>query len=529
MAIVTAGACAVLLLAAGASSAEAAATVSPNSGPTAGGTSVTISAGVTGFAAVAAGGDSAYAIGDDGHIYAWGDGSSGQLGNGAFVGSHLPVQVSSGAIPAGVTIVQIVAGYSASAWLLGSDGHIYSWGSDTSGALGDGGSTNQDTPVRVLAGAIPLGVTITQIAAGGSSAYALGSNGYVYSWGLNSQGQLGNGTLTPSSVPVQVSAGAIPLGVRVTRIIGGYSNAFAFGSDGHIYSWGGGGLGDLGDGVNGDSHVPVQVVAGVIPAGVTITALAAQQDGAYALGSDGHIYSWGYNALDELGDGLTTSTSSPVLVIQGAVPVGVTFTQVGGTSGGGYGVGSDGHIYAWGYNQSSQLGNGNSASSASPVQVLSTVIPVGVTVATIGGGYHTGYALGSDGRIYGWGENTRGEIGNNAVANANSAVLGPNVIATGVTFGGVAGTAFGQANDITTVVAPAHAAGVVLVAVLGTVYGGASVTTIVSSTMLAAAYTYKPLLASTGVDFPWNLLVAALVALPLGMVLVALRRPSLHR
>ncbi|MEG0595479.1 MAG: chromosome condensation regulator RCC1, partial [Aurantimicrobium sp.] len=106
-------------------------------------------------------------------------------------------------------------------------------------------------------------VTFTSISVGYSHSLALGSNGKTYAWGANFSGQLGNGTNTDSDVPVLVQA---PAGVTFTSISAGSSHSLALGSDGNTYAWGYNWYGQLGNGTNTDSDVPVLVQA---PAGVT--------------------------------------------------------------------------------------------------------------------------------------------------------------------------------------------------------------------------------------------------------------------
>src|SRR5665213_2705019 len=168
----------------------------------------------------------ARADGGPGSVLAWGYNGYGELGNGTITSSNVPVAVSAGAIPPGTTITQIAAEGDRSL-ALSSSGQVYAWGYNGQGELGDGSTTNSDTPVAVSAGAIPGGTTITQIAGGGSHSLALSSTGQLYTWGLNVYGQLGDGTTTNSDVPVAVSAGAIPAGATITQIAAGALHSLA--------------------------------------------------------------------------------------------------------------------------------------------------------------------------------------------------------------------------------------------------------------------------------------------------------------
>ena len=357
-------------------------------------------------------------------VFAWGDNSSGELGNGNTTNSSTPMPVS---LPSGVTPTAIAGGGGQgdpqpsqfAGYAIGSDGHLYAWGDNSRGALGNGDSpTNGSTPVVV---SLPSGVTPTAIAASQGTGYAIGSDGHLYAWGDGTYGTLGNGTLgngTFSDTPVVVS---LPAGVTPTAIAGGFESAYAIGSDGHLYAWGDNFYGELGDG-NDNSPTPVLVS---LPSGVTPKAIAGGGGFALAIGSDGHLYAWGLNSNGALGDGSTTNSTTPVLV---SLPSGVTPTAIAGGGAAAYAVGSDGHLYAWGLNSSGQLGNGSTTDSSTPVLVS---LPSGVTPSTIAAGSGTGavgsggaaYAIGSDGHLYAWGNDNDGELGDGSNTNSSTPVL----------------------------------------------------------------------------------------------------------
>ncbi len=159
---------------------------------------VTMPAGVT-FTSVTAGNIHSLALGSDGKTYAWGDNSLGQLGDGTTWYRYVPVAVT---MPPGVTFTSVTGGYQSSV-ALGSDGKAYGWGANYYGQLGNGSTTNSSVPVAVT---MPPGVTFTSVSASiGTYSVALGSDGKTYAWGSNGSGQLGNGTTTNSSIPVAVT------------------------------------------------------------------------------------------------------------------------------------------------------------------------------------------------------------------------------------------------------------------------------------------------------------------------------------
>lgn len=302
------------------------------------------------FSQMSAGGFFSLALDSDGSIYTWGDNSLGQLGDGTNIDRNTPVEVA----VTGKTFSDISAGARVSL-VLTTDGSLYSWGQNYYGNVGDGSKTDRNTPVEISV----AGKAISTMSAGLVHSLAITTDGDLYAWGRNEAGRLGDGTTTDRSSAVAVA----DVGKTFATVAAGGAHSLALSSDGSIYAWGSNSDGQLGDGSTTDSHVPAEVVV----ADRTFSAIAAGEDHSLAIAADGSLYSWGGNTVGQLGDGSRTDRSSPVLV---SAP-GKTFSTVSAGDFHSFATAVDGSVFSWGYNSDGQLGNTSIATSLSmqPTQI----------------------------------------------------------------------------------------------------------------------------------------------------------------
>ena len=195
------------------------------------------------------------------------------------------------------------------------NGTAYGWGQDVFGEVGDGTIGGDRHPVAPVIG---LSSGVTAVSGGYYHSLAL-VNGSVYAWGYNAYGQLGDGTTTTRGTPAVVPG----LTSGVTAISAGQHDSLAV-MDGSAYAWGQNQYGQLGNGTTTDSLTAVLV--GGIPDDVT--EVVAEYYGSFALTADHRLFAWGDNSLGEFGNGMTTSSLTPVEVF---APGGYYFSSLSGS------------------------------------------------------------------------------------------------------------------------------------------------------------------------------------------------------
>ncbi len=390
--------------------------------------------GLTGIIKLAGGNSHSLALSSDGTVLAWGANTVGQLGRGTFDGSPLPIDALTG-IDGNAVISAGIGGANGTHTLLRrSDGTVWAWGSNGNGQIGIGSITGvQMTPVQVTS----LGNTVVAVAAGTTHSLALKNDGTVWVWGSNNNGQLGINNTQGSSSPVQVhgfnNSGFL---TGIGAIAAGTNFSLALSSDGTtVWAWGWTNNGQLGDTTSTQRNTPVRVT---FPAGTALSAIAAGASHGLALDSNSAVWAWGLNGSGQLGDESTALKRTPVQVHD---PSTVGFltgiaTIAAGTSHSLAAKSSDGTLLVWGQNSSGQLGI-----SLPPPQTQSSIpMPVsGMTsVSKIAGGGTHSLALKSDGSLWAWGNNNpNGQLGDGSLENrttpVQTVVTGAQKIAAGNT------------------------------------------------------------------------------------------------
>ena len=343
-------------------------------------------------------GNHSLALTHTGRAWAWGDNGNGRLGNNAIVSQRTPVSVL-GAVK---TFCKIAVG---NAWSLAIDknGRAWAWGNGGDGRLGINSTVSALTPVSVL-GAVK---TFCHIGAGNATSAAIDKNGRIWSWGFNNSGQLGNGANTQQLTPVSL-AGAVKTFCKISLSNG---QTLALDKNGRAWGWGFNANGLLGDNSVTARNTPVSVAGAV----KTFCEIAAGNQHALAIDKSGNTWAWGPNGQGQLGANIATFVRTPKSIVLGATK---TFCQV--NIGGGFSAMIDrvGKMWTWGSNTTGQIGDNTTTARYTPVNLAG----VNKTFCKVVSGGGWTLAIAHTGRLWGWGANTNGRIGDNSTTQRNTPV-----------------------------------------------------------------------------------------------------------
>ena len=337
-------------------------------------------------------------------LWIWG-GSSGGSGDGTTTCRCSPVREFYSA----TDWCQVSASGNQHAAAVKTTGQLWTWGSNSCGAIGDGTTVDKCSPVREFCSATDW----CQVSAGTSQTVAVKTTGQLWTWGSNVCGKLGDGTTITKCSPVRERCSATDW-CQVSATAGHNS---AIKTSGQLWAWGSNACGVLGDGTTVEKCSPVREFCSAtdwcqVSVGNTGT---TTRNLSTAIKTSGQLWAWGYNRFGGLGDGTTTSRCSPVRERCSA-------TDWCGVSAGGCmiaAIKTSGQIWTWGSNVSGRLGTGTVAASSSPVREFCSATDWCQVSA---GSYHNTMAVKTSGELWAWGNNAGGKLGDGTTVDKCSPV-----------------------------------------------------------------------------------------------------------
>ena len=325
-----------------------------------------------------------------GGLYVWGSNSFGQLGDNTTTNRVSPVQTVSGG-----TNWKQVSARDATTQAIKTDGTLWGWGFNVAGEIGDGTSVRKSSPVQTVSG----GTNWKQVAGGNSFVGAIKTDGTLWMWGDNGVGELGTNDTTSRSSPIQT----VSAGNNWKQVSCGENHTAAIKTDGTLWLWGRNSEGQLGtNDINGRSS-PIQTVSG----GTNWKQVSCGEEYTAAIKTDGTLWLWGQNGFGgqtgKLGTNDTINRSSPIQTVSG----GTNWKQVACGNMHTGAIKTDGTLWMWGDAGDGRLGNNSITDVSSPVQTVSG----GTNWKQVDCGSDHTAAIKTDGTLWTWGSNAVGTLG----------------------------------------------------------------------------------------------------------------------
>ena len=299
---------------------------------------------------------------------------------------------------------------------LTSLGRVFTWGNNSQGQLGDDTTTNRTTPTDITSQfLLTEGETIISLSLGYYHSSALTSTGRVFTWGVNGQGQLGDGTTTKRTTPTDITSRfSLTEGETIISLSLGSYHSSAITSTGRVFIWGRNSQFQLGDGTTSNRTTPTDITSHfLLTEGETIISLSLAINHSSALTSTGRVFTWGHNSEGELGDGTITNRSTPIDITrrfpltEGEIIMSLSLGYYYSSA-----LTSTGRVFTWGFNDYGQLGDGSTSNRTTPTDITSQfLLSEGEIIMSLSFGGSNSSVLTSTGRVFTFGRNSEGELG----------------------------------------------------------------------------------------------------------------------
>ena len=300
--------------------------------------------------------------------------------------------------------------------LLDSEGDVYCWGNNNRGQLGNNSDESSDQPEKIDVSGVLNDKNIKMLSVGEYHNCVLDAENKIYCWGDNGRGQLGNGQIVSSKVPVEVNMNGDLNGKTVKTVKCGTEHTCALDTEGTVYCWGANNDKQLGDNTGTDKLYPTKVYTDVALKDKKIVNIDTGRDHTCAVDENSKIYCWGANMKGQVGVGYTSANYNPVAVDMTGVLKDKNISEISCGYNSSCVLDENGKAYCWG----EVPGNGVDEESPVPVEVLSDGALSEKVLVSISVGYDHVCGLDTEGDTYCWGSNKTGQLGSGYLGLPNT-------------------------------------------------------------------------------------------------------------
>ncbi len=359
-----------------------------------------------------------------GRVFMWGYNSNSQLGDGTTTNRNVPIEITpSFSLASGDKITSLSLGWRHSSALT-STGRVFMWGWNRDCQLGDGTDTDKNVPTEITSNfSLASNDKIIALSLGVQHSSALSAMGRVFMWGYNVAGQLGDGTSTTRSIPTEITTGfSLFAGETIISISLSIDHSSALTSTGRVFMWGWNRDGQLGDGTSITRNVPTEITSNFsLPIGEKILSLSMGSSHSSAFTSTGRVFMWGYNQFGQLGNGMNVNRNLPTEITsnfsfsEGEKIISLSLGSTHSSA-----LTSTGRVFIWGSNEYGKLGDGTNTDKNVPTEITSSFsLIAGEKIISLSLGWYHSLALTSTARVYAWGANWNNSLGDGTSSNRN--------------------------------------------------------------------------------------------------------------
>jgi uncharacterized repeat protein (TIGR02543 family) len=292
---------------------------------------------------------------------------------------------------------------------LQANGQVFSWGSNSYGQLGDGTNTDKNIPTLISFSDLESEDFIESVQAGANHSLALTNSGKIYAWGSNSFGGLGDGTTINRNVPFSIVFPELENGEEIKNLSAGNEFSVVITTKGRVFTWGMNNS-RLGDGTRDARSIPAPITFLELERDEIVIEVSSGNNHSIALTNLGRLYAWGWNN-GRIGDGTTLDKNIPTLITFYGLQTGefILSAKAGLTHS--LAVTTHGRVFSWGQNGSGQIGDGTTIQRNIPTLIQFSELQIGETIRLVNSGESHSFAISTNGRFFSWGLNFNGRLG----------------------------------------------------------------------------------------------------------------------